>query len=140
MKISEVTSRTGVPASTLRYYESLGLLSPQRDNNGYRHFGDNDLERLEFITAAKQLDLELPEIHDLLSMADIGTCTEVRDTLQPLLTQQLNEVDKQIARLTQLRTHLDTARTQVSACPDSVKPCRSECAFLALNCLPVSQQ
>lgn len=54
----------------------------------------------------------------------------MRDTLQPLLTQQLKEVEKQLSRLARLRDYLDTARRHVSACPDSPKPCRSECAFL----------
>ena len=66
MKISEVAERSGVPASTLRYYERLGMLAARRNPNGYRHFDEDHLERLEFIASAKRLGLELPEIRDLL--------------------------------------------------------------------------
>lgn len=132
MKISEVEARSGVPASTLRYYESLGLLAPRRSDNGYRAFTESDIQRLDLIGSAKQLGLELPEILDLLVLADAGTCTGVKASLQPVLTGRLEEVDRQIAALSRLRDHLVSARDHVVSCPDSDEPCRSECAFKVL--------
>jgi MerR family regulatory protein len=53
-----VADRTGVPSTTLRYYEEIGLLAPAgRRDNGYRAYSDRDVERLQFITRAKALDL-----------------------------------------------------------------------------------
>ena len=89
MRISEVSARSGVPATTLRYYESVGLLAPQRMDNGYRVYSEHTLEQLAFIDAAKELGLELPEIKDLLDLADTGTCTKVKAALHPLHTEQL---------------------------------------------------
>ncbi|WP_432789356.1 MerR family transcriptional regulator [Brevibacterium sp. K11IcPPYGO002] len=131
MKISEVAERTGVPASTLRYYERLGVLTASRSANGYRDFGDEHLERLDFIASAKRLGLELPEIRRLLDLADDGTCTGVKQTLQPLLAEQIAAVEEQLEALSRLQGQLKQARTHVDGCPDSDEPCRSECAFRA---------
>ena len=131
MKISEVAERTGVPASTLRYYERLGVLTASRSANGYRDFDDGHLERLEFIASAKRLGLELPEIRRLLDLADTGTCTRVKQTLQPLLAVQIAAVEERLRMLATLREQLESARCHVDACPDSDERCRSECAFRA---------
>ena len=44
-----------MPATTLRYYEDLGLLHPQRVPDGYRLFDPETLKRLRFITAISEL-------------------------------------------------------------------------------------
>ena len=131
MKISEVAERTGVPASTLRYYERLGVLTANRSANGYRDFDVGHLERLDFIASAKRLGLELPEIRRLLDLADNGTCTGVKATLQPLLAMQITAVEKQLRALIDLQGQLHKAQAHVDACPDSDERCRSECAFRA---------
>lgn len=130
MRISEVTTRTGVPASTLRFYESLGLVSAERLPNGYRSYGPDALERLALIDAAKDLGLQLPEIAELLGVVDRESCTRVRDVLHPRLTAHLTQVDEQIARLQSLRSRLITATEDVGACPDAATSCRSECMLL----------
>ena len=49
MLIGELSSRTGVPARLLRYYEEQDLLHPERDGNGYRRYGAADVDRVEQI-------------------------------------------------------------------------------------------
>lgn len=132
MKISQVAERTGVPASTLRYYERLGLLVAGRSANGYRDFDESHLERLEFVDAAKRLGLELPEIRRLLELADSGTCTGTKQALQPLLAEQIAEVKQQLETLSRLDAQLRAAQEHVAACPESDERCRSECAFRVL--------
>lgn len=129
MRISEVAASTGVPVSTLRYYERLGLLDAARSPNGYRNFDENQLERLQFITAAKGLGLELPEIARLMNLAETGTCTGVKAALQPLLADQISAVKRQLRALSMLDEQLRRAKDDVDSCPESDEPCRSECAF-----------
>ncbi|MGO1855337.1 MAG: MerR family transcriptional regulator [Microbacteriaceae bacterium] len=131
MKISEVAERSGVPASTLRYYERLGILAARRGPNGYRDFDEDHLERLDFIASAKRLGLELPEIRRLLDLADDGTCTGVKAALQPLLAEQVAAVERKLSILVQLQVQLRAAQVHVDGCPDSDERCRSECAFKA---------
>lgn len=71
LPISEVAQRPGVPATTLRYYEDIGLIGPaHRAPNGYRTFNERDLERLALITRAKKLDLSLEDVRDLVAALD----------------------------------------------------------------------
>lgn len=127
MRISEVSRRSGVPATALRYYESVGLIDATREPNGYRTYDDAVLDRLAFIEAAKQLDLPLPEIADLLIVVEGDTCTQVREALHPRLEHRLREVDRRLAALHQLRDRLAAAERSVAACPDDGRSCRSEC-------------
>ncbi len=49
MNISTVAARSGVPAKTIRYYESVGLIPPaRRSGNGYRHYSEMDIQNLSF--------------------------------------------------------------------------------------------
>ena len=130
MRISELAAASGVPATTLRYYESVGLLTAERGLNGYRDYDVDALVQLSFIEAAKQLDMSLAEIVDLLAVIEGESCTQVREVLHPRLQQRLLEVDKRLANLRLLRDRLEAAVTRVGACPDSGRSCRSECALL----------
>lgn len=50
-RFSQLAERSGVPATTLRYYESVGLLAAERMPAGYRLYDDEAVRRLEFIRA-----------------------------------------------------------------------------------------
>lgn len=127
MRIAEVVRRSGIPATALRYYESVGLIEAWREPNGYRSYDDAVLDRLSFIEAAKQLHLPLPEIAELLTVVEGETCTQVRDALHPKLEQRLDEVDRRLDALQGLRARLAAAAINVAACPDDGRSCRSEC-------------
>ncbi|WP_405801709.1 MerR family transcriptional regulator [Streptomyces sp. NBC_01506] len=66
MRISQFAERCGVPATTLCFCEGAGLLLADRTPSGYRTFGEEAVERLAFIGAAKHLGLPLEEIGELL--------------------------------------------------------------------------
>ncbi|MEQ7845700.1 MerR family transcriptional regulator [Nocardioides kribbensis] len=131
MRIAEAAARAAIPATTLRYYETVGLLRPGREANGYRNYDEAALARLAFIETAKHLDLSLPEIAVLLPVVEAETCTQVRDAVHPRLLDRLGEVDRHLAALVSLRARLVAATRQVAACPDSNRTCRSECAMVA---------
>lgn len=129
--MSEVATRSGVPATTARYYETADLLDAPREANAYRSYDESVLERLSFVESAKHLALSLPEIVDLVSAVEDETCTQVRETLHPKLRERLAEVDRQLAGLRLLRRRLVAATASVAACPDRAASCRSECMLLA---------
>lgn len=131
MRISEVATRSGIPATTLRYYETVGLLNAPRATNGYRSYDESALEQLSLVESAKHLGLSLPEIVDLLTAVEGETCTQVRETLHPKLRDRLADVDRQLDGLRLLRRRLVAATSSVAACPDSAASCRSECMLLA---------
>ena len=49
MRINEVVKLTGVSARTLQYYDEIGLLIPQKLDNGYRDYTEENLEKLQKI-------------------------------------------------------------------------------------------
>ncbi|GAA0546026.1 Cu(I)-responsive transcriptional regulator [Paractinoplanes ferrugineus] len=141
MLISDVVARASIPATTLRYYEDLGLITARRSPNGYRTYDESVLDRLAMIEAAKQLNLSLPETAELLLVVDSDSCTQVHEVMHPTLQQRLRDVDERLASLQRLRDRLAAATRRVAACPDSGDSCRSECALLTdqrLNCTTTS--
>lgn len=131
VRISEVAKRSEVPATTLRFYESIGLIASVREPNGYRSYDPGVLDQLSFVESAKHLNLTLPEIAELLRVVEADSCTQVREALRPVLEQRLTEVDARLADMQRLRDRLAGAVRQVGACPDSGVPCRSECMLLS---------
>src|SRR3989337_124267 len=105
MCIRELAQKTGVPARTIRYYESIGLLPrPQRAANNYRRYVAGDVERLRVIAGARSLGISLEDIAEILAARDngIAPCQRVLDTL----TQRLTEIDRRMADLLALRESL----------------------------------
>jgi MerR family transcriptional regulator, redox-sensitive transcriptional activator SoxR len=66
LTIGEVVREAGVRASTLHYYESIGLLAPPRRVNGRRHYEADVLQRLAVIQAAKRAGFTIAEIGKLV--------------------------------------------------------------------------
>lgn len=111
MQISELARRSGVPAKTIRYYESVGLLpTPARAGNNYRHYDLTVLERLHFIASARSLGFALLDIGELLAARDAGDapCERVLDALDT----QLATLDQRIADLLALRDDLRHLRAE----------------------------
>ena len=107
MRIGELAEHTGTTTTTIRYYESIGLLpEPGRTDAGYRVYDSAAEERLRFVRDAQATGLSLTEIQSILEMKGAGTtsCEHTRD----LLRQHLAALDDQIARLGAARTALAT--------------------------------
>ncbi len=73
MQIRDLVRASGVPAKTIRYYESIGLLPPaQRAANNYRRYQPTDVDRLRFIANARSLGIRLGDIAEILAARDQG--------------------------------------------------------------------
>jgi DNA-binding transcriptional MerR regulator len=105
LPIGAVSKETGVKVSTIRFYESIGLLpEPDRGDNNRRTYGPETVRRLRFIRHARELGFEVEAIRQLLDMAEDpnSCCGEVHE----IANAHLHEVDDKIARLTALRDEL----------------------------------
>ena len=72
MKINEVETLVGITKKNIRFYEERGLLSPQRNSeNGYRDYGEEEVEMLRRIKLLRKLGVPLEEIRQM----QVGTCT-----------------------------------------------------------------
>jgi MerR family copper efflux transcriptional regulator len=109
-QIKDVAERSGFTAATLRYYEDIGLLPPSgRSPAGYRLYDDRVLDRLAFISRAKQLGCTLDEIADLSLAWDGGQCGPVQDRLSAVVAEKLATSEQQILELVTLRDELHRA-------------------------------
>jgi DNA-binding transcriptional MerR regulator len=68
--IGEVRRRTGLTNRAVRFYEDKGLIASQRDHRGQRLFDAETMERLIYVSQARQAGLSIGEIHQLLSIGD----------------------------------------------------------------------
>jgi len=131
MRIAEVAERTGVPATTLRYYEEIGLLAPAgRSGNGYRQYTDRDLERLAFITRAKQLDFSLEELRELLDVWD-DDCGQVHHRMTAMITSGVAQTEARIIDLLELTSQLQAAAARLASTPIAEGACADDCACMA---------
>jgi DNA-binding transcriptional MerR regulator len=131
--IGEAAQRSGFSASTLRYYEGIGLVRPvARTASGYRLYDDGDLARLAFISRAKQLGCTLEEVTDLVGIWDGERCAPVQRRFHDLLTAKLAAAERQIAELTALTDELRHAASLLAG-PPVDGPCSVDCACAAIE-------
>ena len=94
--IGEVAREAKVEASTLRYYESIGLLLPAERVNGQRRYDEESMKRLTVIQIAKEAGFTLKEIDTLLSGFSDDTPPSRR--WKTLASSKLIEIDALIAK------------------------------------------
>ena len=105
MNIGSVARDTGVPAKTIRYYESIGLIPrAQRSENGYRHYGDTDVEVLRFIQRARRLGFSVNDMADLLALW--RDKERASADVKALAQRHVEEMERRIAELDALRRTL----------------------------------
>lgn len=67
MKIKEIEQRTGIARANIRFYESKGLLHPERQGNNYRDYSEGDVETLRKIILLRRLDMSIEDIQAVLN-------------------------------------------------------------------------
>jgi MerR family transcriptional regulator, redox-sensitive transcriptional activator SoxR len=101
LTIGEVSRRTGLRPSALRYYESEGLLDPPRRVGGRRRYDDAALTRLALIRMAQEAGFTIEEIRTLID--GFSAETPAGDRWRTLARQKLVEVGAQIVRAQTMR-------------------------------------
>ena len=93
MRISELAESAGVPASTVRYYERVGLMAlPPRTASGYRDYGDDAAARLLFIARARRMGLSCEQITTLLPVWAGTNCGAAHDRVARLIEEKQAEI------------------------------------------------
>lgn len=117
MRIGELARRTGVRATTLRFYEAQGLLAdPGRTAGGYRDYPPAAVSRVAFIRRAQAAGLTLAQVREVLAVRDAGEapCGHVRT----LATERLATVERRLDELSRVRARL----LQLQARADALDP------------------
>lgn len=114
MDISEVAKRSGVPASTLRYYEEKGLIAPLGRQGTRRRFSPDVLDQLALISLGQVAGFSLDEIGSMFSPQGEPNID------RQMLSAKADEIDKMVTRLKAMSRGLRHA----AECP---APSHAEC-------------
>jgi len=127
MRIGEIAKSAGVTPDTIRYYEREGLLPlADRTPSGYRNYGPEVVEDLQFIKKAQALGLRLSAVREVLEISAGGKppCEHVRATVSARLT----EVEQRLKDLRALRSTLRETLERLDRAPKPKAGCR--CAVI----------
>ncbi len=129
MKVKELADDVGVTADTVRHYTRVGILKPARDpHNGYKRYGVQDRDRLQFATRARALGFTLDDIVEIIRHADRGNspCPTVRK----LIGERFVEIESRFKETQRLYRRMKNAMQAWEAQPDQVPDGKSICRLI----------
>lgn len=102
MNTGNVSEQSGVPAKTIRYYESIKLI-PRADRlkNGYRDYSDNDIQTLQFIHRSRKLGFSIKDVSNLLTLW--SNKNRVSADIKILALNHIEQLDQRINELQAIR-------------------------------------
>lgn len=106
LTIGQLAKRTGLAVSAIRYYETQGLVAPERNAGGQRRFLRSDIRRLSFVLIAQQFGFTIAEISEqLLRIPDDHAPS--KDDWAKISIEFRHKLDAKIETLTRLRDNLE---------------------------------
>lgn len=105
LTIGEVSRRSGVASSALRFYEERGLIASERAGSGHRRYPRSVLRRIAFIVFAQRLGLTLDDIGGELARLPTDHIPARQDWAR-LSGKWVKQIDQKIAELQRLRAGL----------------------------------
>jgi MerR family transcriptional regulator, redox-sensitive transcriptional activator SoxR len=105
LSIGEVSRRSGVATSALRFYEERGLISSERAGSGHRRYPRPVLRRIAFVVFAQRIGLTLEEIASELGRLPAGRVPSRRDWSR-LTSAWASRIEGRIAELERLKLGL----------------------------------
>lgn len=119
----EVSKMLEIGNEALRYYEKIGIIPmPSRSQSNYRLYAEDDLLRLRFIIRLKELGFSLSEIVLIFQMLNNDKVRN-KEILRSQIEAKIEEIDKKIATLTELKEILNLSKDN---------PGLGECSYLNL--------
>jgi MerR family mercuric resistance operon transcriptional regulator len=115
MRIGELADKCGVNKETIRYYERLGLFpEPDRTEKGYRMYGLETVDRLNFIKRMQELGFTLQEIDKLLGVVDRdeAKCRDMYD----FTVLKIEDIQRKIEDLQRIERMLSDLKER---CPEN---------------------
>jgi MerR family mercuric resistance operon transcriptional regulator len=126
MRISELADQVGVPVSTIRYYERIGLVGePGRTGSGYRDYDGESATRLLFVSRARRLGISCEQIAELLPVWGGVNCGSAHDRVTHLIDDKQAEIATRIHELTELSRQLEGVRAELDSTPPP-EACRTD--------------
>ncbi|MBI1448188.1 redox-sensitive transcriptional activator SoxR [Acinetobacter sp. AC1-2] len=106
LTVGEVAKRSGVPVSTLHFYEAKGLIKSIRTNGNQRRYPLIILRYIAIIKVAQRVGIPLNEIKEALSQYPVGSKLTAKQW-KNLSSHWRENLDDRIQKLTRLRDEMD---------------------------------
>lgn len=117
MNVGQAAKRSGLPAKTIRYYEEIGLILPDRAENGYRDYSADDVHRLTFLKRARGLGFSIDDCRQLMTL--YRDKTRASHDVKEIALGHVTAIEEKIAELEAMRA---TLQTLVKACHGDDRP------------------
>jgi Cu(I)-responsive transcriptional regulator len=117
MNIGQAARKSGLPAKTIRYYEEIGLVRPDRRANNYRDYSDTSVHNLRFLQRARKLGFSIEECRQLLSL--YTDKRRASSDVRRVAEAHISDIDAKLAELKAMRKTLSTL---VRACHGDHRP------------------
>ena len=97
MKTHELEKELGISKHTIFYYEKEGIITPQRDDNGYRSYSQEDLQKLIMVKFLRNLNISIDDVKAILNNElDFKECLEINQIHLEKQIKNLEEVKENI--------------------------------------------
>ena len=112
-KISEVAKQFHITTRTIRYYEEIGLLKPERSPTNERLFPKSELVKLKLIARGKRYSFSLEEIKEMILLFDKDRSgkKQLERTIQ-YGKQRIVDIDERIEELLQIKSEMEQLLTE----------------------------
>ena len=104
MNIKKAAEMFDLSVDTLRYYERVGVIPPiHRNRSGYRDYTTNDLNWIYLAKSLRNAGLSVESLIEFAHLAQIRGTENVEDAQKQILVDQLEELDKKLAEMREVR-------------------------------------
>ena len=117
MNIGEVAKMAELPIKTIRYYEEIGFIQPERSANGYRSFRMSDVHKLAFLGRARSLGFSIEDCRALLQLYENDTRASA--DVKQIAQENLARIDAKVKELKAMR---NTLSDLIDACAGDDRP------------------
>ncbi len=116
MNIGQAAQACGLPSKTIRFYEDIGLVVPERQaGNSYRVYSMADIEKLRFLQRARAVGFSLDECRYLLALYLDSSSRDAQ--AHGLLSEYVQRLDQQFIALNSMRANLQEMMEQCATDP-----------------------
>ena len=117
MNIGDAARRSSLPAKTIRYYEEIGLISPERSGNSYRDYSNDDVHRLAFLKRARNLGFSIDDCRQLMALyRDRGRASQ---DVRAIASAHVAAIEEKVRELQSMRMTLNKL---IHACHGDERP------------------
>lgn len=119
--IGEVSQLCNISRRALRYYEGLGIISPDYiGENGYRYYSEDTMTKIPIINYLKLMNYSLDEIQNMLKVRDVSTLINIFTESLDNCKKEIEDIEKRYIVTRDWRTMLIEASGVLSTLPKTV--------------------